>query len=232
MGGNTSKVQSTMDIVTNVTSNVTSSVSSACGSSNVSNQSISQNVGGNAVMDGVSQSSKSTVNLTCEISNNMQNEFANKLTTDLQSELTAKLSGLGIKNDVETDSKIKAVTNAAANIKLDDIKKCLADSTTTQSITQTAGGNALMRNVSQTAVNEVISKCVMSNDTLNQATNDLDSIIKNKGTAENKGFDPLSAMTAFFESVGLVGSAAVVAPFILSFIVIMLIFLSSISIMK
>lgn len=214
MGGSSAKAKSTMDIVNNVTTNVSASMSSACGASNTSGQSITQIAGGNAVMDGVSQSQQSTVNLTCDITDTMESQFASQLQQQLSSELNAQLSGLGIKNSTETDSAIKAVTNAAANISLKSVKNCLAQSETTQAITQVAGGNAVMKNVSQAQVNSVIAKCSLGGNTVTSAAQTLDQTIASKGTSENKGFDPLGPLTALFSALGMTGAALTAAPWI------------------
>jgi len=200
--------------MTNITTDVSSKVSSACGASNTSNQSIGQTAGGNAIMENVSQSSDSTVNLSCTINTQMENDFANQVSQQLQSELEAKLSGLGIKNSTETDSDVKNVTNAMTNIKLEDIKSCLASSSTTQSLTQVAGGNAVMRGVSQSAVSKVINNCIMGHADVTKVANDFDQKYSTKGTSANLGFDPLAPLTALFQGLGLAGGVLTAAPFI------------------
>lgn len=214
MGGSSSKAKSTVDIVTNITTDVSSKVSSACGGSNTSSQSISQVAGGNAVMENVSQSADSTLNLSCSITTSMQNDFASQVSQQLQSQLDAKLSGMGIKNNTETDSDVHNVTNAVTNVKLEDIKNCLVNDATTQSIAQVAGGNAVMKGVSQNAVTKVIQNCVMGHADAQQAINDFDQKYSTTGTSTNAGFDPLAPLTALFQGLGFAGSILVAGPYI------------------
>lgn len=218
MGGNSSSAKSTTEITTNVMTNVSSSVSSACGASSTSNQSISQVAGGNALMENVSQATDSKINLSCDLTSTMQNDFATQMSQQLQSELTAKLSGVGVKNDTSTETDVKSVTNAVTNISLSDVKSCLANSATTQKITQVAGGNAVMRGISQAAVASVINKCITDNKSVNKAIADFDQKYSNKGTSENAGFDPLGPLTALMQGLGM----AAVAPYIASFCIILL----------
>lgn len=216
MGGNSSKATSTTDLLTNIATNVTTKMASACSGSSVTNQNISQIAGGNANMDGVSQSSSSTVDLTCLMSDVSSNDLQTQMAQQIQSELTAKLSGLGIANDTETNSKVTSITNAVTNISTDKIKNCLASAGVSQNISQIAGGNASMKNVSQAAVTTVVANCIMKDDAVNQAISDFDQTVATKSTSENTGIDPLAPLTALFSSLGLVGTALTAAPYVLS----------------
>jgi len=205
MGKSSSKAESTMKTVSNIMVDVSSKVSASCSANNAINQSISQTAGGDAWMEGVSQSSDAVINLNCTISSKMENDFKQQVAEKMQSDLEAKLTGMTIgKADAETKSNIESVINSTTKISMEDIKNCLASSTTNQSISQTAGGNAVMKGISQSAAAEVVAKCDFSSSGLNKAATELDRVLAAKGSSSLTGLDPFAFLTAFIQTYGMI----------------------------
>ena len=189
MGFNQSKSETTVDVVTRVVAEVTKNVSHSCGALGSSNMTIIQDAGQDAVMDNVNQSSEAYIDLSCEITSEMETQFENEVQHTLENELKNKLSGMGFGNSTESEANIKSLTEAVSRVSINDIKSCLAESSSTMHITQKAGRDAVMRNVSQSAITKVIGDCVMRSSEITKAINKFETNAKVKSVTENLGLN-------------------------------------------
>lgn len=212
MGAAQSKSKSMTDIVNESVTNIMVENSSLCSQSSTANQEMSfsdiKAKGCTVNFNDISQDAKITTNFTCMQNAEQNADMANKFSAEIDKKLSAELKGLpsALISNSETESITKVRNKITANISLSNVAKCISDSMMSQKqqfgkidvdCTGAVDKSLNFKNISQKLISTNVAKCVQANQQVAESVNELDTILKEKQEAANKGwslFDTSSLM--------------------------------------
>lgn len=183
---------STQDVinktVVDTVNNVLVSMSSTCSQASLQTQTVSATAGGDLNVSDVSQEQQTVINLDCLQSSTMDTQFQNQVAQQLTSQLTAQLSGQNFGLQSTSSSQIADTSvKIATNIKIDDLKSCVAMATQQQQQVYKAGGNIVLSAIKQSQMASVITNCVQKSNSTQTAVQALANTVDNKASTSIAG---------------------------------------------
>lgn len=206
--------------VANITSNIVSNeVSNEMSKINLktdTNQMISVVGGtGNVTIDGNTQSVKTTVNMDGVAKQMSSQSSQQSVVQKLSQAAAASTSGLNLFNSSQTDNTMNDVLNASMNVASNLAQICSTETTQNQTIqVDQRDGNIEVNNNTQTAVANVIGKCIQSAAATNKSLQEASQELAQTATSKTVGFS-LMEIIILLVVVGfiiLLIGGAVIAP--------------------
>jgi len=226
MGGSSSATNTT-DIVSKAITNVLIKTSQSCSSSSGNIQSIT--LGPIKAIDdckvnvgNVSNNLRVVNNLGCIQQVKTDTQLRNDIATQIRQQAESAVEG--ITTSESTADNITRISNEiATNINIDTMQKCVNEVYNTQTIEQqgivcSGAAEVTLGDMVNTLVSTQVTKCMQSQENIQQLSNELQQIVSQEAEAINKGFNFFTSFT----SLGL----GFMAP-VLSIISIILLSISS-----
>lgn len=203
MGGFGSKQISKKEtnIVTDVLTDVIIDVSSRCDTSSLARQSLNNNqfifsnISGSTLDISAVQDARLSLNAMCTSSNDIQSKLVQEFENKLKSTVNQKMEGLGIANTNKIEEINKIVSNIKTNVNMKSLTECLAKVASDQDMFNNVikftniDKSDIKFSIKQSVVNQVVSKCILSNTSLLSNITELQNELENETTQVNKGFN-------------------------------------------
>jgi transcriptional regulator with GAF, ATPase, and Fis domain len=215
MGAAQSKSSSDTNIVNSAVSNIMISSASNCSSNTGTAQEMTISdldiTGCNLNISNIAQDANVKANFKCasdtQQNNNLVNQFANQLDQQLSASLSGIPSALISNAETETITNLKnEITN---NINMSQIASCMSNNMISQKNTigklkvtcVNPTQSVDIKDISQKLVADFSADCIQQQKAVSDASSKLDTIIKQKQEAVNKGID-LGSLIGSFASLG------------------------------
>lgn len=216
MGANASVSTTVTEITKETITNLLISSSNKCESNNINTQTINisdiETIGCDVDISGITQELDITTNFSCAQESTNSADIQNQLKENLKNDIETKASaGIGISLAVNTQLQ-QSFEKAVNNINMTSIAECVATNLNTQTqnigkikMTCPNGGSLKIRDLRQSIVSSTVNSCVQSNQSLQQALNELQTEVDNVSKTSSEGiFSGLGGSFVIFLIIAIV----------------------------
>lgn len=199
--GSKNKVQTTNEIINNVLTNIIMELSSSCKAISSNSQTMSGNKINISFQENTSvnvdfrQEITSTLSATCIQTQSAQAKLQNEFKAQLEKEVEQIQKGLSALSTNESNTINKLKNDIITNVNIKSLTECLTKMSNDQEMINNElkiefnKGSDINVSLGQKIISSLISKCIQSNEIVQDTCNKLDNIVKEKTKQSQIGFD-------------------------------------------